>query len=771
MFRLFKNQENPDKNKIEELAWIPMPELKMTYSNHELTFTNAKQIHTIEEQFFQKNHILLIFQNTKTPYAVEAKVKSINPIGENKLECEIQFYSRVNIIEKMAHKCSYTNLNTVLTKKENNLLTSIKDKFTELPGPDYRLKKSKRKLIISNTEPLNILDKILVYLEESEATINEYLKLKTHTQRLNYISKLILKKTELRKIKTKTISSIEERFDKQEKRLILQEEIKQLQSELGINSDETIIIEEIENGLKQLKLSKETQEKVDREFRKLKTITLQDPEFNITRNYLQWIIDLPWNFNENNKVNMAHAIKTLDISHHGLKKVKEKIQEYLAIYKLSNNHSPNILCLAGPPGVGKTSLGKSIAEAMNKEFARLSLGGVHDEAEIRGHRRTYIGALPGQIIQTMRTLNTTNPVILLDEVDKLSKDARGNPAAALLEVLDPEQNTTFRDHYLEVEYDLSNIFFLVTANNIDEIPAALADRMEIISLPGYTVEEKMHIAKKHVIPKQISINGLSKLNVNFKDEAIKDIIKSYTLEAGVRELERQVINILGKIALESLTKNRKSFTINSKYIKSKLGEHKYVSELTTENSIGTANGLAWTEVGGTMMIIESTAMKGSDELLLTGNLGNILKESAKLALSYIKANAKTYGLKENFAEDLDIHIHLPEGSIPKDGPSAGVTLLMSLISLFTKQKLKAKVAMTGEITLTGKVLAIGGLKEKLLAAKENGIKTVFIPYNNNRNLKEIDAKLIKGLTIIPVKNVSEIAKQVFPQKKTTKTKK
>jgi ATP-dependent Lon protease len=498
------------------------------------------------------------------------------------------------------------------------------------------------------------------------------------------------------------------------------------------------------------------------------------PESTVIRNYLEWLIDVPWDNRTKDNLDIKHVQKILDEDHFGLEKPKERIVEHIAVLNLVKQMRGQILCFVGPPGVGKTSLGKSIARALGRKFVRISLGGVRDEAEIRGHRRTYIGSMPGKIIQSMKKAGTVNPVMLLDEIDKMSMDFRGDPSSAMLEVLDPEQNHTFNDHYLEVDYDLSQVMFITTANVRYNIPLPLQDRMEIIELPGYLEYDKMEIAKRHIIPKQIEAHGLSKKNVSITDAAIKRIISDYTREAGVRNLERELASVFRKLTRDIVlkessngkTKEKNKFVVDENKVEEYLKIPRFRrSRHVKENKVGSVTGLAWTSVGGELLMVDVTIMNGSEKLTLTGQLGNVMKESAQAALSYIRSEAKIFGLNPDFFKGKEVHIHLPEGAIPKDGPSAGITMAMALLSAVSGKPALNNVAMTGEITLRGNVLPIGGLNEKLLAAKRNDIKTVLIPKENEIDLIEIAQKVKEGLKIIPIDSIANAVKYVIPELK------
>ncbi|MDA7642050.1 endopeptidase La [Candidatus Marinimicrobia bacterium] len=519
-------------------------------------------------------------------------------------------------------------------------------------------------------------------------------------------------------------------------------------------------------------MSEEATKVAHKELDRLGRISPQSPEYSVARTYLEWLTDLPWSKSSKDNLNIKKAGKTLNEDHYGLEKVKERVLEYLAVRALKKKVTKNdtvrgpILCFTGPPGVGKTSLGKSIAKSMGREFVRISLGGVRDEAEIRGHRRTYIGALPGRIIQSLKKAKTNNPVFMLDEIDKLGSDFRGDPSSAMLEVLDPEQNHAFSDHYLEVDFDLSKVMFISTANYPDNIPHALYDRMEMLDFRGYIDDEKVKIAEKHLIPKQIKENGLTPKQVKFNEAGIKEVIRSYTRESGVRSLEREISNVLRKIAVDVVNKKVKNVSVTKKVVNDYLGIPKFQSDLAERTTKpGVVTGMAWTAAGGDILFVESSKMKGKGLLTLTGQLGDVMKESAAAAFTYVKSHTDILGLKENFAEKMDIHVHCPAGAIPKDGPSAGVGMFTSLVSLLTDKPVKSKLSMTGEITLRGNVLAIGGVKEKVTAAHRAGIKTIILPFANKRDLEEIPEHIKKDLKFHFAKEVMDVIDVAIPDLK------
>jgi ATP-dependent Lon protease len=557
---------------------------------------------------------------------------------------------------------------------------------------------------------------------------------------------LLSKEVSVLELGAKIRSEVKTELDKDQKEYYLREQLKAIQKELGEEDERLAEKVEITKKIRAAGMPKEVEETAFAELDRLSKMPAAAAEYTVSRTYLDWLVALPWSAETEDNLEIRGAEKILDEDHYDLKDVKERIIEYLAVRKLKKDTKGPILCFVGPPGVGKTSLGKSIARALGRKFVRLSLGGVRDEAEIRGHRRTYVGALPGRILQGIRKAGSRNPVFMLDEVDKIGVDFRGDPASALLEVLDPEQNYTFSDHYLEVPFDLSRVMFVTTANVADPIPPALRDRMEMLELPGYTLEEKVLIAQRYLIPRQITENGLSPEQISFHEDAINRIIDEHTREAGVRNLEREIASICRKAAKQVAAGESKKFTITKKTVSEMLGPRKYYSEVASRTGeVGVATGLAWTPAGGEILFIEATKMRGKKSLTLTGHLGDVMKESAQAALSYLRSAAKKFGVDEGFFDEYDIHVHVPAGSIPKDGPSAGIAMAVALVSLLTEKKVKPGVAMTGEITLTGKVLPIGGVKEKVLAAKRSGIKEVILPDKNEKDLKEIPPQVRKGL--------------------------
>ncbi|TNE36988.1 MAG: endopeptidase La [Alphaproteobacteria bacterium] len=564
-------------------------------------------------------------------------------------------------------------------------------------------------------------------------------------------------------VEKKIRSRVKRQMEKTQREYYLNEQMKAIQKELGEGEDGHDELSELEEKVNKTKLSKEAREKVSGELKKLRQMSPMSAEATVVRNYLDWILGIPWNKKSRVKKDLKRARKILDEDHYGLEKVKERIVEYLAVQQRTNKLKGPILCLVGPPGVGKTSLGKSIAKATGREFVRVSLGGVRDEAEIRGHRRTYIGSMPGKIIQSMKKAKHSNPMFLLDEIDKLGADFRGDPSSALLEVLDPEQNHTFMDHYLEVEYDLSDVMFITTANSL-RMPQPLLDRMELIRLAGYTEDEKVEIARRHLIPKQVKDHGLKRGEFELTESGLRGLIRYYTREAGVRNLEREIANLARKAVKEILTEDVKSVIIDEAALDKYAGIRKFrYGEIEGEDQVGVVTGLAWTEVGGEILAIESVTLPGKGRMTTTGKLGDVMKESINAAHSFVRSRAVDFGIKPTIFEKRDIHVHVPEGATPKDGPSAGVGMVTSIVSVLTGIPVRRDVAMTGEVTLRGRVLPIGGLKEKLLAALRSGIKTVLIPMDNEKDLADIPENVKEGLKIIPVSTMDEVLAEALTE--------
>lgn len=617
--------------------------------------------------------------------------------------------------------------------------------------------------VSSIEEPGRLSDTIVAHLGIKLEDRQNLLETFNATERLEKVLGHMRAEIEILEVERRIRSRVKKQMERSQKEYYLNEQMRAIQKELGEKDEFKNEIQEIEEKLKQKKLSAEAKDKVEKELKKLKMMSPMSAEATVVRNYIDWIISLPWNEFTDDKLDINEAEKVLDEDHFGLEKVKERILEYLAVQSLVGKIKGPILCLVGPPGVGKTSLGRSIARATGRKFIRVSLGGVRDEAEIRGHRRTYIGALPGKIIQSMKKAGSSNPVFLMDEIDKMSTDFRGDPSSALLEVLDPEQNTAFNDHYLDLDFDLSKVMFITTANTLDRIPRPLQDRMEIIRIAGYTELEKVNIAKKYLIEKQREANGLKPENIVFTDNALMGVVRHYTKEAGVRSLEREIAAVCRKVAVEVVKKDRNSHVqVGTKSLHKYLGPIKFrYGKADADVKVGVTTGLAWTELGGELLSTEVTIMPGKGQLIITGKLGDVMQESAQAAMSYVRSRATALGLEKDFYQKLDIHLHVPEGAIPKDGPSAGITIATSLVSALIKTPVRNDLAMTGEITLRGMVLPIGGLKEKVLAAHRAGIKKILIPAENEKDIEEIPASVIKNVELVLVSHVDEVLKKAL----------
>ena len=615
-------------------------------------------------------------------------------------------------------------------------------------------------LFTYSDDPNQMVNSITQSIDFKTIDKQQILEMVSAQDRLQRLSELLAKEIRILEISQKISSQTQERVSRITKEAILREQMKSIEEELGGGDGEHQEIKEFELKIKNAGMPKQVLERAKKELSRLAKMSSYNPEAGYIRNYLEWLTDLPWRLKKQPKVDLKKAEEILDEDHYGLKKVKERIIEYLAVHKLAGKIRGPILCFVGPPGVGKTSIGKSIARALNHKFVKISLGGIRDEAEIRGHRRTYVGSMPGRIIQGIKQVNVVNPVFMLDEIDKIGNDYRGDPSAALLEALDPEQNSGFSDHYLEVPFDLSNVMFITTANIMDTIPPALKDRLEVIRYAGYTEDEKFHIAKNFLIPKQVENHGLKKDQIDLEDGAIRALIRGYTREAGVRSLERELSAIIRKVARKVAENGKvKIYKIKSEDIKSYLGPIKFLPVLAEKmDEVGMSTGLSVTEAGGEVLFIEVTLMPGKGSLLLTGQLGDVMKESGQAAMSYVRSRWLSLGLPEKFFQKGDVHVHLPEGAIPKDGPSAGIALTTAIVSAFTKIPVHKDVAMTGEVTLRGRVLEIGGLKEKVLAAHRAGVKTVIAPADNEKDMEDIPDFVQKDLKFVFVKHMDDVLK-------------
>ncbi len=708
-------------------------------------------------------------------YGTLAQVLKVFDMPDNSKSAIVQGLDRVKILSYPNQEPYYEAVVSVLydDSLDDDLKLDAKTKnlrtlFSELIQVAPYLTEEHTGMLSNIQKPSKLADKTISLLNIPNAekqTILEELDIK---KRVGKAIEILSREMQRIRLGEEIQSEVQDEISKTQREYYLREQLKAIKKELG-EDEGAAEFGELEEKIENAKMSEEADKVAKKELSRLEAIPTQSPEYTVSRTYIEWLVDLPWSKSSKDTVIIEKAKKIFDDDHYGLEKVKERILEYLAVRALKEEKDPGsgmrgpILCFAGPPGVGKTSLGRSIAKSMGREFVRISLGGVRDEAEIRGHRRTYIGALPGRIIQSLKKAGTNNPVFMLDEIDKLGMDFRGDPSSALLEVLDPEQNSTFSDHYLEVDFDLSKVMFIATANYQDPIPPALRDRMEILDFSGYIEDEKIHIAKRHLIPKQVKENALTKSDVTFDKNAIRELIRSYTREAGVRNLEREIANVLRKVARDKVQGEKGKIKLSNKKVNEYLGAPRFYSDLaerTTKPGVVTA--LAWTAAGGDILFIEASKMKGKGNLTLTGQLGDVMKESATAALTYVRSHTDILGLAEDFNEKTDIHVHVPAGAIPKDGPSAGVSMFTAIVSLLTGNPVAAKVAMTGEITLRGNVLPIGGVKEKVTAAHRSGIRTIILPDHNRKDLEEIPEHILKDLTIHFAKEMMDVIDIAIP---------
>ncbi len=701
-----------------------------------------------EEDLYSIGTVAEILQLLKLPDG------TVKILVEGKFVCKVLEYNKNDkFLDAKIEKCNLIN------DKNNNLLSqALINKFNKLSKTSKKFSDENSIDFKNLTDPDVIANKAVSVLGielEDKQKIIETLNIQ---KKLEMIIGHLDSELELMSVEKRIRGRVKNQMEKTQREYYLNEQLKAIQKELGDIEEGKDELKQLEDSIKKSKMPKDAEEKCFSELKKLKTMSPMSAESTVVRNYLDWMTSIPWHESSAVSTNLQKAENILNEDHYGLEKVKDRILEFLAVQSRIKKIKGPILCLVGPPGVGKTSLGKSIAKATGREFVRMSLGGVRDEAEIRGHRRTYIGSLPGKIIQMMKKAGKTNPLFLLDEIDKVGMDYRGDPSSALLEALDPEQNKDFNDHYLEVDYDLSNVMFVTTANTLN-IPGPLLDRMEVIRLAGYTEQEKLEIAKKYLLPKQLKDNGLKKEELKINDNEILEIIRSYTKESGVRGLEREISKLARKSVKEIVSNKTQKIEIDNKNISNYLGVKKFkFGEIEDENKVGVVTGLAWTEVGGELLSIESVMMPGKGKLEHTGKLGDVMKESIKAAKSFIRSRCLEYGIIPPTFEKKDFHIHVPEGATPKDGPSAGIAMVTSIVSALTNNPVKRDVAMTGEVTLRGRVLPIGGLKEKLLAALRGGIKIVVIPSENEKDLIEIPQNVKDGLKIIPVTHVDEVLK-------------
>lgn len=726
-----------------------------------LTQKDPKEIDPTAEDVYKFGTIAIIRQILKLPHGQmrvliegeeRAEVKSIIESSDmmsatyKVIETD---ESELNVSEEAAFRLIRQDLESYITTNSKINTTAI-EMFHEMDTPDI------------------LIDMVASYLPLKIEDAQELLEITNRFDRLEKFHAILQREIELLGIENKINQRVKTQMGQVQKEYYLREQLKAIQAELGDEDSEDEEESYVEK-IKALGMPEETEEKVLKEARKLGKTNPNSAEYGVLLNYLDWIISLPWKYEGEDEIDLVKSQEILDEDHYGLKDVKERIIEFLAVRKLNESPKGPILCLVGPPGVGKTSIAQSVARALNREFVRMSLGGVRDEAEIRGHRRTYVGAMPGRVISLMRKAGDVNPVFLLDEIDKLGSDYRGDPSSGLLEVLDPAQNNTFTDHYLDIPYDLSKVLFLTTANTTNTIPAPLLDRMEVIRIDGYTPFEKLQIAKRYIVPKQLKEANIKEETLSISDNALLSIINSYTRESGVRNLERNVQKVIRKAAVQIVRDTKTAIGVTDGNLHKYLGPKIFLYDVLDEDDqIGVVNGLAWTSVGGTTLKVEANITEGSGKVQLTGKLGDVMKESAYAAITYIRSVASEYGIDENFSTEKDIHLHVPEGATPKDGPSAGVTIATAILSALLKQPVKNDIAMTGEITLRGRVLPIGGLKEKLLAANRMGVKKVLIPFENERDLEDIEDIIKRPLEIISVKNIKEVFDEALVKKDESK---
>jgi ATP-dependent Lon protease len=702
------------------------------------------------------------------PIGIEAEILKVVKLGEGRLTAVIRGLDRRRFV-------SFAKTEPYLVARVDDVHEVVKDP-TEIEGLAMAVREAAKQVIELSPEipdeaaqvveqvrePGRLADLAAANVElptEERITLLSELDI---AERLKKVLAHLQHRVEVFRVKEKIDTQVREQFSKHQREAVLRQKLRAIQDELGEFGEGEEDLSELEEKLKNAGMPDDVKKIASKQLSRLKSMAPASAEYTVTRTYLEWLVDVPWSKTTEDKLDLEHARQILDRDHYDLEKVKKRILEYLAVRKLAPNKKGPILCLAGPPGVGKTSLGKSIARALGREFVRVSLGGVRDEAEIRGHRRTYIGALPGRIIQGMKRAGTKNPVFMLDEIDKLGADFRGDPSSALLEVLDPEQNNSFSDHYLEVAYDLSQVIFIATANYLEPVPAPLRDRMEILELPGYTRLEKLAIAKNFLVPKQLNEHGLTEHHIQLPDDTLSEVIDHYTREAGVRNLEREIANVVRAIAVKVASGESYATTVSANDLSGLIGPAKYFSEVAERTELpGVATGLAWTPTGGEILFIEASQMPGKGQLVMTGQLGNVMKESATAAMSWLRSRTKQLNIRPDFFDRLDVHIHVPSGAIPKDGPSAGVALVSALVSLVTGRCVRSDVAMTGEITLRGSVLPVGGIKEKVLAAHRAGLRRVVLPERNQKDVADIPDEIRNSMELVFVKRIDEVLEMVL----------
>lgn len=741
--------------------------------------SREKSMKAIEKAMVQDQKVFLITQRdpeTEEPAQEDlykigtiAEIKQLVKTKKNMIQVLVEGQERGELL-RFEENPLYLEAEIALFEEEQEepegnvkeaMLRGIKELFVRYCNENPKLSKDLAGQILELEDVRRVIDQIAVNLPMKYEDKQKILEAVNLEERYEVLGGILCNEIDIMQIRTDLNSKVKERVDKNQRDYILREQLKVIREELG-DQDTLSEADQFKEQVSKLKASKEVKEKINREIDRFKNAAGMQAEAGVIRSYIETLLSLPWDKVSRDNKNLAKAKKILEEDHYGLEKVKERIMEFLAVRTLTKKGESPILCLAGPPGTGKTSIARSVARALDKEYVRMSLGGVRDEAEIRGHRRTYIGAMPGRIANGLIQAGVKNPLMLLDEIDKVSSDYKGDTSSALLEVLDSEQNRKFRDHYVEIPLDLSEVLFIATANDLQTIPRPLLDRMEVIEISSYTQNEKEHIAREHLIPKQIKAHGLKENQLLISDEALREVIAGYTKEAGVRSLERKLGEICRKTARKILEDKEETISVNVDNLESFLGRARYTYQRKNKtDEVGIVRGLAWTSVGGNTLQIEVNLMPGKGEFLLTGQLGDVMKESAQAGISYIRSVAEEYGIKPEFFQKHDLHIHIPEGAVPKDGPSAGITMATAMLSAMTNTPVKANVAMTGEITLRGRVLPIGGLKEKLLAAKSAGMKKVLIPFENQADVEELDEEITGGMKIVPVKTMKEVLKHAL----------
>ncbi|MCA9522445.1 MAG: endopeptidase La [Myxococcales bacterium] len=777
---MFFNKDDKSESKPKVLPLLPLRDIIVfPYMVVPLFVGREKSINALEEAMNSEKGLVLAAQKqAKTNHPTPDDIFEIGTIGtiiqllrlpDGTVKVLVEGKKRAKIKRYLPNDRSFVvEVEEIEEEIERSvemeaLMRSVHSTFESYVKLNKRIPSEMLVSVSAIDDPARLSDTIVAHLNLKLNDKQSILETESPARRLEKLYELMQSEIEILLVEKKIRNRVKKQMEKTQKEYYLNEQMQAIQKELGERDEFKNEIQELEDKIRKKNMPKEAKAKAQRELKKLKMMSPMSAEATVVRNYIDWILGLPWNTYTKDKLDIEEAENILETDHYGLKKPKERILEYLAVQALVKKIRGPILCFVGPPGVGKTSLAKSIARATGRKYVRLSLGGVRDEAEIRGHRRTYIGALPGKIIQSLKRAGSSNPVFLLDEIDKMSMDFRGDPSSALLEVLDPEQNQSFNDHYLDLDYDLSKVMFITTANYAQNIPLPLKDRMEVIEIPGYTEYDKLSIARQYLIPKQKEANGIEEVDVEFTDAALKTVTMHYTKEAGVRNLEREIASICRKIAKEVIRRGKEyKVRVTSKRVPAYLGPWKFrIGRAEEIDSVGLVNGLAVTMVGGDLLTTEVSTMPGKGKLIITGKLGEVMRESAQAALTYVRSRSKLLGLRDDFYQELDIHIHFPEGAIPKDGPSAGITMATALASVLTNTPVPHDIAMTGEITLRGRVLPIGGLKEKVLAAHRGGINVVIIPQENRKDIRDIPKAVLKAIRLVPVDHMDEVLKEAL----------